>query len=237
MESSLKKGAECSMDVDNDNEAIALPEIDIELGNSSSFCDPIYHLILTDIVCGVAECIANNAMLTVRDVVNVYDRRCEEVGFIDDATYASKRLRVKRYLLKQIPKLDFVDPPNKIESQRIITNDMKGLLVHLSILQCKQRDNMGDDVLVLKKASSILRKTTLEFLKSTKLCFEGSVVNSEEDVPQLLNTFMKWILAGQRMLTDGVDSEVNRLALTLSNSLIYKMKSDRQVNFASHNKR
>ena len=106
-------------------------------------------MISTDIVSGVIDCIANNNILCRRDVVDVYDRRCEEMCILDDSTYSSKRRRLKRYLEKDVPELDFVDSHNNTESQRIITNDMKDILVHLATLQASQRDSTADDVRVL----------------------------------------------------------------------------------------
>ena len=111
------------------------------------------------------------------------------MGILDDSTYSSKRRRLKRYLEKEVPELDFVDSHNNTESQRIITNEMKGILVHLATLQASHRDSTADDVRVLKKAAAILRQTLLEFLKSKDLGFKGTVFNNDEDVPHLLNTF------------------------------------------------
>ena len=41
--------------------------------SNNSRSEPIYHVILTDIVSGVIDCIANNNILCIRDVVEVYE--------------------------------------------------------------------------------------------------------------------------------------------------------------------
>ena len=71
--------------------------------------EPMYYVILIDIESGVIESSAINNMLPIRDVVDVYDRRYEEVGVIDDGSYSCKRQRLKRYLQNKISEIDIVD--------------------------------------------------------------------------------------------------------------------------------
>ena len=99
--------------------------------------EPMYYVILTDIKSGVIESSANNNILSIRDVVDVYDQRYEEVGVIDGCSYSSKRQRLKRYLQNEIPEIDIVDSQHGKKSQCLATNDLKGLLVHLATLQAK----------------------------------------------------------------------------------------------------
>ena len=92
--------------------------------------EPMYYVILTDIESGVIESSAN--ILSIRDVVDVYDQGYEEVGVIDGCSYSFKRQRLKRYLRNEIPEIDIVDSQHGKKSQCLTTNDLKGLLVHFS---------------------------------------------------------------------------------------------------------
>ena len=69
----------------------------------------------------------------------MYDQRCE-VAVTDGCSYSSKRQCLKSYLQNEIPEIDFVDSQHGKESQRTITNDMKGLFVDLTTIQANQRD-------------------------------------------------------------------------------------------------
>ena len=85
----------------------------------------MYFVILTDIESGVIESSANNNILSIRDVVDVYDQRYEEGGVIGGCSYSSKRQRLERYLQNEIPEIDIVDSQHGKESQCLITNDLK----------------------------------------------------------------------------------------------------------------
>ena len=87
----------------------------------------MYYVILTNTESGVIESSANNNILSIRDEVDMYDQRYEEVGVINDS-YSSKRKSVKRYFQKEIPEIDIVDSQHEKESQCLKTIDLIGLL-------------------------------------------------------------------------------------------------------------
>ena len=60
--------------------------------------------------------------------------------------------------------------------------------------------------------------------------FQGDVSIDATFCPELI-TFTKWVLAGDRNLTDQIDLQSDIQSRTIASNMVYNIKSDRQVNY------
>ena len=68
---------------------------------------------------------------------------------------------------------------------------------------------------MLKKASNILRRTTLKYMKDNPVKCHGSIGSEYGKTPNLLGTFLKWLIAGNRHLDGDVDEIVAILSMDI----------------------
>ena len=109
------------------------------------------------------------------------------------------------------------------QSQRITTKDMEKLILRLAEESCKT-----DDIIMVKKVANILRKSTLKFMMENPVNFNGSIGSK---CPDILQTFLKWVVAGDRPLNGVVDENIDIISRTLSFDVMYNMKTKRQASY------
>ena len=136
-------------------------------------------MILAVLRSGVEFALQNFQVLTVRNIVEVYKSRMEEMGETDDRDYRALRKMIVRRLNKHIPDIS-LDESMPNQSQRITSKDMDKLYQRLAEEKCKT-----DDVIFLKRAANILRKTTLKFMKENQVNFNGSVPSEYDKSPDI----------------------------------------------------
>ena len=78
--------------------------------------------------------------------------------------------------------------------------DMTKILFKLAEEKVNEEDN---EIYIFKKAEKILRRRTQEFMK-TPVTSSGSVAvkHNENNSPDILCTFLKWLLSGGRELKE-----------------------------------
>jgi len=84
---------------------------------------------------------------------------------------------------------------------------------------------------ILKRASTIMRSISLEFLKLNPSNFKGSITSPGKDVPLELEQFITWILTGTRDLNETLNEQVKCLSNSLAQTLLGNIKSDRQAEY------
>ena len=182
-----------------------------------------------EIIHGVEISLEKSEVLTIHDVINVYKEKLNEEGGEDNRVYSSVRKWMKKCLLKHIPDIKFSDSENKLEPQKITTSNLDSLLVHLAVQRANQ-DN-ETEIGILKSAAHILRKHSLEFLKGRKTYFDGSIINTSDNVPPSLKGFFRWVLAGKRNIHQHLDSQVDCQANTIAQQVLFNIKTDRQTSY------
>ena len=75
---------------------------------------------------------AKGQVLTVKDVVQVYDSRVNEIGKYDDRAYSTKRKWMKHCIFKYIPNIRFEQELGTNSSQRIISTNLDSLILKLA---------------------------------------------------------------------------------------------------------
>ena len=92
------------------------------------------------------------------------------------------------------------------QAKRVIVKDMTKILFKLA----DEKAN-GDhkEIFILKKTAKILRRRTQEFMKtSVELSGSMSVKHNENNSPDILCSFLKWLLSGNRELKEELDMKV-----------------------------
>ena len=65
--------------------------------------------------------------------------------------------------------------------------------------------------------------------------FSGSMaVKHSENNSDILYSFLKWLLSGDRELKEELDMKVNMQSETISATIMYNVKSDRQTRYAQN---
>ena len=130
----------------------------VNVVKSHSDFDPnVQTMVIAEIMSGIELALSDGQVLTVRNVVEVYQSRMKELGQNDDREYRSLRKTMVREL-KKIPDVKLDESiPN--QSQRITTSNIEKLILRLAEENCKT-----DDVFMMKKVANMLNRTTLKFL-------------------------------------------------------------------------
>ena len=197
----------------------------VNVVKSHSDFDPnVQTMVIAEIMSGIELALSDGQVLTVRNAVEVYQSRMKELGQNDDREYRTLRKMMVREL-KKIPDVKLDESiPN--QSQRITTSNMEKLILRLAEENCKT-----DDVFMMKKVANMLNRTTLKFMRENPVNFNGSIESEYSKYPDVLQTFLKWVLAGVRPLHEAVDENINIASRTLSFNVMYNMKTKRQANY------
>ena len=91
-------------------------------------------------------------------------------------------------------------------------------------------DVADKEVGILKNAATILRRKATDCISKNPVNFKGDVSIDEAFCPELI-TFTKWVLTGDRNLTNQIDLQSDIQSRTITSNMVYNIKSDRQVNY------
>ena len=80
-----------------------------------------------------------------------------------------------------------------------------------------------------KKQATILRRKATDCISKNPINFKGDVSIDETFCPELI-TFTKWVLAGDRNLTDQINLQSD-IQSRIATNMVYNIKSDKQVNY------
>ena len=154
-----------------------------------------------------------------------------EFGEHDNRNGYTIRKYLERTLKKNIPgiRIEYFIPN---QAKRIIVEDMTKILFKLAEEKANEEDS---EICILKKAAKILRRNTQEFMK-TPANFSGSmaVKHNENNSPDILCSFLKWLLSGDRKLKEELNMKVKVQSETRSATIMYNMKFDRQARYAQN---
>ena len=201
--------------------------LDMDDTTENSVNPVLQHLILLDIARGVELAIADNQVLTIRNVIDVYKNRLQEHGVNDLRDHRALRKLIKRFLLKNVQDISFETySPN--ESQRITSKNLSQLIFNLAERKAKEND---EELGILRHAAEILRRRLLAFRKNHTVVFKARPETEECNVPNTLFFFYKWLLAGNRKLGDKIDTQIAALSNTMSQNVLFNIRSDRQTTY------
>ena len=102
-------------------------------------------------------------------------------------------------------------------------------LVHTSMMQ--NYDSEMDNMKMLYKTAKLIRRSIVDFTDKKKKSDMVSVLSTTEDVPPDLYSLMRWILVRpeEELRTDMRRRTVDQSPLTLSQNIMYALKTKRQV--------
>ena len=92
-----------------------------------------------------------------------------------------------------------------------------------------------EEIGILKKAASILRRRTLAVMKENPVNFYGSVEGKKSECPEVLSSFFKWLLLGDCHLSEILDVHLDVQSRTASYNVMYNMKTKRQLSYEPRN--
>ena len=140
-----------------------------------------------------------------------------------------------KYLEKKLKKNI---PGNRIkynipnQAKRIIVEDLTKILFKLVEEKAHKEDS---EICILKKVTKVLRRRTQEFMKIL-LEFSGSmaVKNNKNNSPDILYSFLKWLLSGDKELKEELDMNIKVQSEIIYATIICIMTSDRQARYAQN---
>ena len=112
---------------------------------------------MADMIEGIEQALAQGKILTVKDVVHVYETRINEMGRSDERTYSSKRKWMKKHIEKNVSNIKFESTLGNNSSQQIISTDLNSLI--LSLAEKKSLEDDETDVEALRRAAKIFEST------------------------------------------------------------------------------
>ena len=137
--------------------------------------------------------------------------------------YTIHKYLERKYTRKNITGIwiEYYNIPN--QAKKIFVEDMAKILFKLTE---ENANKEGSEICILAK---ILRRTQ-KFMK-TPVEFSGSMAakHNENDFPDILYSVLKWLLSGDRELKEELD-----ISSTISATIMYNMKCDRQTRYAQN---
>ena len=157
--------------------------------------------------------------------------KIQEIGGYDFREYNTKRKWLIQHLEHDIPGIAFEANSNRNHPKRIVSNDELTKKLVMQMVEDNATQASEPQLDTLKRASTILRSISLEFLKLNPSNFKGSITSPGKDVPLELEQFITWILTGTRDLNETLNEQVKCLSNSLAQTLIGNIKSDRQAEY------
>ena len=200
------------------------------------------EVIFAELIDGLKIELNAGRAIPLNNLVEIYKTRMTQNGALDPRTDKALRIEQQRLVQKRVcDKMADVEFEKSFEGnkcQRIMTKDVKAFALKYAEENTSQSND--EEIAILKKAESILRRRTLKFMKDNPLkCndFKVDLKNSQQQIPSELTSFMGGVLFGKRKLDSNESDEREVLTRTLSSSVMYNMKTDRQVSYVSRRKK
>ncbi len=133
---------------------------------------------------------------------------------------------MKKKLNLNIENIHFIQPKRRNESERVFSTSVRDAVIEDAMTAEK-------DINHLFQSASILRKAIQEHRGKHPWKFDGSLSASdaEENVPNALYSFLRWVLNGptKSLKTEVRSTAVHNDVLSISQNIMYSFKSKRQV--------
>jgi hypothetical protein len=128
----------------------------------------------------------------------------------------------------QLPHLQSIQTHKNRASVLYSPEACKGEIINNMKAQLGSKD--VDDIY---KTSLKIRNEILNYMGENPYKFNQNMKTSANDVPEMLYTMMRWIIARPDVEIKSVrkSMEIDRVVLTISQSIMYSMKSTRQVKY------
>ena len=207
-------------DVNLEDESLENPCMNADIGR---------EIVVVDLIRDVEEALTiEHQVLNIGNIVQVYNARLQEFGVSDSRNAYAIRKYIKRILMKVIPDITFQTSTSNQPQRNTVNNLQKHFL---NLTEKKVHEAASDkEVGILKKAATILRRKPTDCISKNPVNFKGDISIDETFCPELI-TFTKWVLAGDRNLTDQIDLRSDIQSRTIASNMVYYIKSDRQVNY------
>ena len=155
----------------------------------------------------------NGDVLSIRSIVEEYDKALLGHNISDDRSYSRKRKIWKENILQRIPQAEIRHRISTNTPECILQNIHKGLILEAAIENAECQENS------LKRMWSVAKE--LREIKPENL-----------RQPALLVSFLKWFLAGVEKQIDGERGKhLHSVVRSLADTLLYNMKTKRQVDY------
>ena len=227
-----------SSDMELRNRRVVLHGFDQEAAESAP--NVLKEVIFAEIVEATKFELMSGRALTLNNIVSVYKMKTNEYGACDTRNDAAIRIEIRRMMDKRVcdklKGVEFMNACGSKQSQRLVTTDIKSFAQKFA----EENHSLSSDaeVEILTKASKILRKRTLEFLRMNKSKVEDFSIGFEEEnskFPPSLLSFMEGLLFGHGGFEPKCTERKN-LTETLASSVLHNIKTSRQVKYASKRK-
>ena len=202
--------------------------------------DVLKEVIFAEIVEATKVELMRGRALTLNNIVEIYKTKTDDYGAFDTRNDAAIRIEIKRMLDKRICNkmkgVEFITASGSRQSQRLVTNDIKAFAQKYAEENHSLSSNA--EVEILTKACKILRKRTLEFRKMNTSKVENFSIGFEDEnqkFPPLLLSFFEGLLFSHGGF-ERKCSERKNLTETCASSVLYNIKTNRQVNYARKRK-
>lgn len=195
-------------------------------------------VLFSEIIEGLKIELLEGKVVTMNNLVKIYKSRLGEHNAADLRTDKAIRIDLQRYVTKNVcDKMDGVvlqKPFERNDSLRVIPEDAKAFAVKYAEENTRTFD---EEVSILKKASMILRKRTLNFMKQNpSKCEDFSISPKENEHPPELSNFVYGFLFGQRKLESEKSIERKMISETIMSSIMDNIRTDKQVRYEAKRK-
>ena len=166
--------------------------------------------------------LADGKIISMSDLQTAFENILD-ANNVSDAACSRKAL--KQLLLSEIPEIEFHKAKRVNESDRVSMKKTRDAAIQLVEDQC---DDTDSDIKTLFDAAAILRRS---INKCQRWKFTGSFKDlSEENVPEELYSFFRWLTHDQNSLSSAKKSdEVHKRAMSLAQSTVSMCLTDRQA--------
>lgn len=196
---------------------------------SGPYVHPLQAASMVEITNLVEVKTRQKAVISMGDVETVYKNMLGDVMAQHCPTFSRKWL--KEYILTELPAVTSVLQKDRRKSAVLYNpTACQEDNVHSMIIDAGSMDNMK----TVFKAAQIIRQSIVYFNKESVTDNDDIPVSSDTTcVPAELYSLMRWVLTGpvEHLATEARTGITDRLALTMSQNMMFGLKTDRQVQY------
>ena len=199
-----------------------------DVAKRTSRVNPLQNVCLIELINCVDLQTKNKAFLSMDDIEATYMSMIGEEGMANHFP-AFTRQWLKDKICTELPSVKSVLQKDRRKSAVVYSPDACNEDMLHSVIK---GDYDLNDMKTIFKAAQIIRKTMSDF-KRVKTENVIPVSSNIDDVPTELYSMIHWLIVGSvnELKTDRRTTDVDRIALTVSQNILYGFKSNRQAKY------
>ena len=194
----------------------------------NNYCnDANKYAVEEELVRSVANGIHTGSIYSMKDIHTSYMEGLKDNNVIELRTEKTIKKHLKKLLIHEIDGIVFEKSLQWNQSDKVYSSSYCSDLLDAAIH--KTLDDVGGNSV----SSSIVCAASLKTIRNAEKHFDTSQHIDETEIPTELFSFIRWTLCGFKDLHGKRNMEVDNITRNICNTILYNVKTDRQVSYKS----